>query len=98
MTLSSYPLGPILTELDGRTLIPPLVRTRDGWAEQAPAQCSACRGSQLLVGWTSCACRTDALAPGHRTWTCRTCGHRERAGCLDAAAQRGPLEEYGCHS
>ncbi|GAB4097801.1 hypothetical protein GCM10028787_32760 [Brachybacterium horti] len=98
MTLSSYPQGVKLTELDGRTILPPLIRTPRGWAERPPSRCGACEGTQLLVGWTACACRTDTLAPGHRTWTCQTCGQHDRLGCLDATSQARPMQEYGCRS
>lgn len=96
MTLHSAPHGSLLTELDGQQIIPPLIRTPHGWVEQKPARCGACEGTRFLIGWTACACRTDTLAPGHRTWACQTCGQYERLGCLDAAAQAGPMEEYGC--
>lgn len=96
MDLTHFPMGAHLTELDGRAILPPLIRTPHGWVEQQPVGCGSCEGTRFLIGWTACGCRTDALAPGHRTWTCRQCGQHERVGCLDETAQRGPMEEYGC--
>lgn len=96
MNLSSVPIGAPLTELDGLAIVPALIRTPHGWIEQAPTRCGSCEGTRLLIGWTACGCRSDTLAPGHRTWTCQECGQHERVGCQDADAQRGPMEEYGC--
>lgn len=96
MNLNSTPMGATLTEWDGQLIVPPLIRTPRGWIEQAPSRCENCGGDSILIGWTACACRTDTLAPGHRTWTCQKCGQHERVSCLDASAQRGPMDEYGC--
>lgn len=94
--LKSVQMGALLTELDGLAIVPPLIRTPHGWTEQSPVRCGSCEGTRFLIGSTACSCRTDTLAPGHRTWTCRECGQHERVGCLGAGAQRGPMEEYGC--
>jgi hypothetical protein len=56
-----------ITEFEGLQVIPPLYRTPEGWAEERPAAC-ACGEERFLIGWAACACRTDTLAPGHRTW------------------------------
>lgn len=82
-----------LHEYGGKLLIPPLVRVKDGWAEQSPPPCQ-CGSSEAIVGWEACGCRTDTLAPGHRTWECRACGERAVLGCLGAEGL-GPMESYG---
>src|SRR5699024_9652453 len=96
LSLSGMAIGDVLTELEGKKLIPPLVRTVDGWAEPRPDPCLCGRG-QLLVGWAACSCRDDAVAPGHRTWECSACGHRVALGCR-GSADPGPMEAYGCGS
>lgn len=78
--------GEILHERDGLKVIPPLTRTEAGWVEQAPTLCPECGSAQHLVGWRACACRSDALMGGHRTWTCRQCDHRRALGCLGETA------------
>ncbi|GAB4097668.1 hypothetical protein GCM10028787_31430 [Brachybacterium horti] len=84
----------VIEEYGGMRLIPPLVRSAEGWAEQRPREC-ACGSRRFLVGWMACSCRTDTLGPGHRTWECRECGRRELLGCLELP-ELGPLDEYGC--
>ena len=84
----------VIAELAGLRLIPPLVRSTEGWVEQRPIQCS-CGNGRFLVGWMACSCRTDTLGPGHRTWECQQCGRRAVLGCLEAPVM-GPLDEYGC--
>ncbi|GAB4097771.1 hypothetical protein GCM10028787_32460 [Brachybacterium horti] len=84
----------VIAEYEGLRLIPPLVRTAQGWAERRSSECS-CGGRRFLVGWTACSCRTDTLGPGHRTWECQQCGRRAVLGCLEAPVM-GPLDEYGC--
>ena len=95
-TVSGMAIGDELTELEGKKLIPSLVRTSDGWAERRPGPC-ACGSSRALVGWAACSCRNDTVAPGHRTWECATCGHRVALGCL-GSVDPGPMEAYGCGS
>lgn len=84
----------VLHEYGGKLLIPPLMRSPEGWAEQTPPSCE-CGSSRALIGWTACGCRTDTLAPGHRTWECRACGNVALLGCL-GAEELGPMESYGC--
>lgn len=84
----------VLDEVGGKLLLPPLVRVPGGWAEQGPEPCS-CGGLGYLVGWVACSCRSDTLAPGHRTWQCAGCATLTRVGCLGLAGQ-GPMESYGC--
>ncbi len=96
MDLSSIPIGESLLELDGLAIVPALIRAPGGWIEQSPVSCGSCEGTRFLIGWAACSCRSDTLAPGHRTWECRECGQHERVGCLGAGGQRGPMEEYGC--
>jgi hypothetical protein len=86
----------MLHEVGGKRVLPPLVRSSAGWAEQGPTRC-ACGGTRFIIGWTACACRTDTLAPGHRTWICRHCEHRTAVGCLGPAGP-GPMESYGCRT
>lgn len=86
----------VMTECGVLRVIPPLVRTAQGWAEQQPSDCS-CGSRRFLVGWTACSCRRDTLAPGHRTWECQQCHRREVLGCLGAAGP-GPIEGYGCRT
>lgn len=96
MDLSAFPMGETLHELNGRVLLPPLIRTPAGWVEVRPVQCAQCDGRRLLIGWTSCSCRTDTSMGGHRTWTCRGCGQTEHVGCLGEREGQGPMESYGC--
>ena len=86
----------MITEYQGLQVIPPLIHTAQGWAEQQPMTCS-CGSVQFLIGWTACSCRTDTVAPGHRTWECRACGHRSVLGCLGKAGP-GPMDSYGCRT
>src|SRR5699024_776442 len=83
----------VLHEFEGKFLIPPLVRVAGGWAEQQPPPC-ACGSGRALIGWTSCGCRVDVLAPGHRTWECVDCGRYVALGCHGSAGP-GPMESYG---
>lgn len=85
-----------ITEFEGLQVIPPLYRTPEGWAEERSAAC-ACGEERFLIGWAACACRTDTLAPGHRTWECTACGQRVALGCR-GSADPGPMEAYGCGS
>lgn len=75
-------LGEILHEHNGKRVIPPLIRTPDGLAEQQPTPCPRCGAAEHLVGWHACNCRSDALMGGHRTWICKACDHRQSLGCL----------------
>lgn len=72
-------------EYDGLRVIPPLTRTAAGWMQQPPTPCLQCGAVEHLVGWHACSCRSDTLAPGHRTWICQRCDHRRVLGCLEAA-------------
>src|SRR5699024_113530 len=65
----------------------------EGWAEEQPAMCP-CGGERFLIGWAACSCRTDTLAPGHRTWECLACRRRTALGCLGPAGL-GPMQSYG---
>jgi len=85
-----------ITEFEGLQVIPSLHRTPEGWAEERPETCP-CGGEQFLIGWAACACRTDTLAPGHRTWECLECGRRTALGCLGPAGL-GPMQSYGCRT
>lgn len=95
-TLYCLNMPEVLYEYGGKLLIPPLMRSPEGWAEQMPPSCG-CGCSRALVGWTACGCRTDRLAPGHRTWECRANGNLARLGCLGAEGL-GPMESYGCRT
>jgi len=74
--------GEMIHEYDGLKVIPPLLRTADGWVQQRPTPCPQCGADEHLVGWLACGCRSDTLAPGHRTWICRRCDHRRALGCF----------------
>lgn len=50
-------------EIEGKLLLPPLVRTIHGWAEQGPPPWE-CGSRRFLNGWLTCSCRVD--------WDCRT--------------------------
>lgn len=75
-------LDEILHEHGGLQIIPPLIRTRYGWAEQSPTPCPQCGATEHLVGWHACMRRDDTLAPGHRTWCCQCCDHSRILGCI----------------
>lgn len=85
-----------MTESEGLQVIPALLRTREGWAEEQPSVC-ACGSEQFLIGWTACSCRTDTISPGHRTWECLACSRCTALGCLGPAGL-GPMESYGCRT
>lgn len=89
-------MGEVLYEWEGKLLLPPLVRTSRGWAQQQPPPCG-CGSQSSLQGWTACSCRDDTVGPGHTTWICRECDKRTAVGCL---GQRGlgPMESYGCRT
>lgn len=89
-------MGEVMYEIEGKLLLPPLVRTAHGWSEQGPPRCE-CGSWRFLNGWLACSCRVDTYGPGHRLWSCRECDKRTAVGCLGDTGL-GPMESYGCNN